>query len=202
MNQTRSPQHAVVLIDEIDKADPDVPNNLLVPLGSLEFRVEETNSIVQSRMKPDQYEGTPTGSSATPLQQPAMSNLLIIITTNEERELPLAFLRRCVVYELKPPKPERLVEIAKLHLQSQGRRLGERDAELLLRLAKKLDELRGVADTRGNIPPSTAEYLDAVRACLTLEIDSAAESDKRQRAWKLLESVVFQKQRELLEDRP
>src|SRR5687767_783409 len=66
---------AVVLIDEIDKADPDVPNNLLVPLGSLQFRVEETGALVE------------TDAKRAPL---------VFITTNDERELPAAFLRRCV----------------------------------------------------------------------------------------------------------
>jgi MoxR-like ATPase len=80
----RSPQsvekRAVVLLDEIDKADPDVPNNLLVTLGSLEFQVEETGQKVRA-----DKENSP----------------LVFITTNEERELPNAFLRRCI--ELRLP---------------------------------------------------------------------------------------------------
>ena len=85
---------AVVLLDEIDKADPDVPNNLLVPLGSLRFLVEETGEQVK----------------ATPGKAP-----LVFITTNDERELPTAFLRRCVEIILPAAPDERLVQIGKAH---------------------------------------------------------------------------------------
>ena len=70
---------AVVLIDEIDKADPDVPNNLLVTVGSLQFQVDETGQIIKADKK-----------------RPP----LLFITTNEERELPAAFLRRCIELQL------------------------------------------------------------------------------------------------------
>lgn len=76
-------KRAVVLLDEIDKADPDVPNNLLVTLGSLEFRVDETGQLI----KADKSNGP-----------------LVFITTNDERELPTAFLRRCI--ELRLPALE------------------------------------------------------------------------------------------------
>src|ERR1051326_4343348 len=68
---------AVVLLDEIDKADPDVPNNLLEPLGSYEFGVEELDKAkVYARRFP-----------------------FIVLTTNNERQLPAAFLRRCIQVE-------------------------------------------------------------------------------------------------------
>jgi MoxR-like ATPase len=81
---------AVVLLDEIDKADPDVPNNLLVPLGSLQFLVEETGELVKT----------------TPEMAP-----LVFITTNNERELPTAFLRRCVEIILPDATDQRLMQI-------------------------------------------------------------------------------------------
>ncbi len=82
---------AVVLIDEIDKADPDVPNDLLLPLGSFQFALED---------------GSLVAAAAPPL---------VIITTNEERDLPKAFLRRCVVLSLTEPDAARLRRIAALH---------------------------------------------------------------------------------------
>jgi len=83
---------AVVLLDEIDKADPDVPNNLLVPIGSLSFTVRETGTEVR-----------------------AMTIPLLVITSNEERDLPPAFLRRCIVLRLPMPSVDLLVSIAISH---------------------------------------------------------------------------------------
>jgi MoxR-like ATPase len=80
---------AVVLLDEIDKADPDVPNNLLVPLGSWEFDVSELDVKVAAGVPP-----------------------LVILTTNDERELSKPFVRRCVVLTLERPDQERLERIA------------------------------------------------------------------------------------------
>jgi len=81
---------AVVLIDEIDKADPDVPNDLLVPLGSYEFR--HPGGLVRAHTRP-----------------------LVVVTTNGERDLPPAFERRCIELKLKLLTVTQLVEIAKLH---------------------------------------------------------------------------------------
>ena len=94
---------AVVLLDEMDKAEPDVPNNLLVALGSLQFTVDEIGT--------------------TPVKaQPALAPL-IIVTTNDERDLPRAFLRRCVELELPAVddtdgsgRKELLVQIGVEHL--------------------------------------------------------------------------------------
>jgi MoxR-like ATPase len=130
-NQTR----AVVLLDEIDKADPDVPNNLLVPLGSLTFQVVETGEQVHATDPP-----------------------LVFLTTNDERDLPPAFVRRCVELKVTSPKPEQLLAIGRAHFDGASN-------ELLWEVAKFFD----TASDKTN-PPSTAEYLDTVRACLDLEI--------------------------------
>src|SRR5262249_22889886 len=84
---------SVVLIDEIDKADPDVPNNLLVTLGSLQF-------------PPPPLGGTKVEHVPPPL---------VFITSNDERDLPAAFVRRCIVLYLKEPYRDRLIEIATEH---------------------------------------------------------------------------------------
>jgi MoxR-like ATPase len=134
-----SGRDAVVLIDEIDKADPDVPNNLLVTLGSLQFTVSYLNDLrIEAKASP-----------------------LVFLTSNDERDLPGAFLRRCVTLELKPLAPERLVEIAAMHFgdSTVGRKRYKSVAEALY------------PATPGEDPAtSTAEYLDAVRACIDLKV--------------------------------
>lgn len=184
LNRGRAADRAVVLLDEIDKADPDVPNDLLVPLGSLRFRVEETGTLVQRPL--------PTPEEP----DPHLSRLLVILTTNEERELPDAFLRRCVVHELKPPSGEKLVEIAKLHFGGEKAMLSQEDQSLCEAVARRIDELRGQAATLGIRQPSTAEFLDAVRACRSLKIRPDSE------AWKHVEGLVLRKLTVLAEDLP
>ncbi len=117
-------QPGVVLLDEIDKAEPDVPNNLLVPLGSLEFEVAPTGENVVAQ-------GVP----------------LIVVTTNEERELPPAFLRRCVETRIEPLAAAHLAEIAQLHVPGA-------DAGVVADAAALAEELTA----------SVAEFLDLVRA--------------------------------------
>jgi MoxR-like ATPase len=146
---------AVVLLDEIDKADPDMPNNLLVPLGSLELQVLETEPVK-----------TPDGKAP-----------LVVITTNEERELPPAFLRRCVELKLEPPDRERLIGIGKLHFPKASKTLLEALADLILSAPPG-----GTAQ-----PPSIAEFLDTVRACDTLGVEPDSEK------WKPLVSVTVWK---------
>ena len=124
-------ERAVVLVDEIDKADPDVPNNLLVPLGSLQFQVEETGQVVR------------TAEDRAPL---------VVVTTNDERELPAAFLRRCVELKLEVPEGERLLEIARRHFPE----IAETD---LKDVAGRVVEVSG-----DGASPSPAELLDTLRA--------------------------------------
>jgi MoxR-like ATPase len=130
---------AVVLLDEIDKADPDVPNDLLEPLGLYQFH-NERGGIVRAAAAP-----------------------LVVLTTNEERDLPKAFLRRCVMHMLPPPTRERLVDIATVHL-------GQPDGDLYSEVATWA--LSAATTNRDGEPPavSTAEFLDAVIAARTLEI--------------------------------
>ena len=144
----------VVLIDEIDKADTDVPNGLLEALGSGEF--------------------TPLGSSdpVKVVGEPP----LVIITTNEERVLPNAFLRRCLVLRLKlPERDDELIAFlkarAKLHFPRHARiksydGLFEKAASLLVR-----DRTEGKVRSVEPLP-GQAEYLDLIRAVLDLKPDS------------------------------
>jgi MoxR-like ATPase len=128
----------VLLIDEIDKAEPDVPNDLLEPLSRYQFTVEEMGLEVKAARLP-----------------------LIVITTNEERELPRAFVRRCAELRLKFPGPERLLEIARAHFPGE-------DSGLHLRIATEFLRIRDEAKKSHEPAPGTAEYLDTVRACMVL----------------------------------
>jgi len=150
---------AVVLIDEIDKADPDVPNNLLVPLGSLEFNVTDAqNAIVKASVPP-----------------------VVVITTNDERELPGAFLRRCVVIKLDPPSRETLLGIAEAHFGRDTNRLYEK-------VADAMDAVATAKKARALPLPSTAEFLDAIATCRDLNVTPGAHP-----TWEAIERAVFYK---------
>ncbi|MFF7358191.1 MULTISPECIES: AAA family ATPase [Streptomyces] len=149
-------QGAVVLIDEIDKADPDVPNGLLSPLGCRSFVVSETGDAIHVER----------GHAAT---RPSGSPL-IVVTTNEERELPTAFLRRCLTVTLPAPDAPQLVDIARRHLKVSAGEVSADALELADELARTVLVLRAEAHAAGVRAPSTAEYLDALHACLRLRI--------------------------------
>lgn len=172
INATRSRDHAVVLIDEIDKADPDMPNGLLVPLGSNEFVVSETRTAIGPGRAGQAGSG---------------SRRVVIITTNEERALPQAFLRRCVVLWLPHPKEDRLVEIAQAHLEAYEGVFTPADKSLAESLAAELIRLRKAAAQQALRAPSTAEFLDALRACRSLGI-SVGSGD-----WQRLRDLVLVK---------
>ncbi|MEV4516706.1 MoxR family ATPase [Dactylosporangium sp. NPDC049525] len=172
VNASRAAGRAVVLLDEIDKADPDVPNGLLVPLGSTEFQVAETGTLVRLAPATDGVAGAPN---------------LVVITTNEERELPPAFLRRCIVHELPRPDRPRLVEIGRRHLAQVGIAATSLEEQLLDALARRLEELAAQAVAAGRRPPSTAEYLDALVTCRALGVDVTSG------LWSKIERLVLSK---------
>lgn len=129
---------AVVLLDEIDKAEPDVPNDLLEPLDRGSFGVRTRSTPVSRKGK-----------------------VLLIITTNGERELPPAFYRRCVLLTLGEINTARLLSIATLHF-------GTADSELHAVIADWFMRSADHARQKALRQPSTAEYLDTVRACMQL----------------------------------
>jgi MoxR-like ATPase len=139
----------VVLLDEIDKADPDLPNDLLEPLDRRRF----------SLTLPDR----------PPVKQSKhIERVLLVLTTNGERDLPPAFLRRCVVLDLPDPKSREaappgaitLEDIAKAHFPDAPAGFAALSAEV----AKEVDPLAEEALAEGRRAPSTAEYLDTLRA--------------------------------------
>jgi MoxR-like ATPase len=132
----------VVLLDEIDKADPDVPNDLLVVLDQRWFWVRELGRRVEAEANLD---------------------LFLVITTNGERDLPVAFVRRCVALEIAAPERPRMKKIAKEHFS-------EVDDALLEGVLDVLDALTRDAKGAQLRAPSTAEVIDALRACRDLGI--------------------------------
>jgi MoxR-like ATPase len=133
---------AVVLLDEIDKAEPDTPNDLLVPLGSGTFHVTDMKLDVTIRRA----------------RRP-----LVVITTNDERELPNAFTRRCVVLHLPEPDEDWLTDVAAAHFGPDGRKVYRQVARYVMDQRKRATE----EDER---PPSTAEFLDSLQACRELQV--------------------------------
>lgn len=132
----------VLLIDEIDKADADLPNGLLETLGNGAFSVPYLDM---------------------PVRIPGDSFPLVIITTNEERELPAAFIRRCLVLHLKLPQAEDallewLCERGRIHFEDDCSEMVRREAAI------ELIKDRVAAMQRGLPPPGQAEYLDILRA--------------------------------------
>jgi len=154
--------NAVLLIDEIDKAEPDVPNDLLEVLDTRSFSVRG-RTISAERAK-----------------------VLVIITTNVERELPGAFMRRCVVHRLPEAVPPWFSGIA-------AERFPDISAALAQRLEQRLVEYRREARRLGTRLPGTAEYIDALRALAALGITDHAQAEKDE-AWAQVERCVFGKQ--------
>ena len=150
-------QGCVLLIDEIDKAEADLPNSLLETLGNGGFPVPWLDQ--------------PVGL------EPETPPPLVVITTNEERELPPAFLRRCMVLHLKlPSDPEALV--AQL-VRRGGEHFGEDCTEPVReQVARQLLEDRGRAADLGLPLPGQAEYLDILRALINARgSDAEAQSE-------------------------
>jgi MoxR-like ATPase len=148
----------VVLVDEIDKADSDVPNGLLEALGSGRFTPLGQSEAVEVR-------------GETPL---------VVITTNEERVLPNAFVRRCLVLELKLPSADaalmdHLIARAEVHFPERA----AASRGLFRKAAELLAADRRVAREKNLAPlPGQAEYLDLLRAVFDLECNSGARPEE------------------------
>jgi MoxR-like ATPase len=157
--------NAVVLLDEIDKADPDVPNDLLEPFDLKQFTVRETNDRV--RLSEDR-------------------DVLMIVTTNGEREMPPAVLRRCVMLTLDPPDKPWFVAIADLRRGKDHHTVHEAVAGAVM-------ELREAARKASLREPSTGEYLDALAVCDQLGIDTASADWMNAEAWQEVRRTVLWK---------
>jgi MoxR-like ATPase len=133
-----SDEQPVLLIDEIDKADIEFPNDLLRELDRMEFYVYETKKLIQARHRP-----------------------IIVITSNNEKELPDAFLRRCFFHYIKFPDKDTMAEIVDVHFPNLKKDL----------LREALDAFYKVRDVRGlKKKPSTSELLDWIKLLLAEDI--------------------------------
>jgi MoxR-like ATPase len=161
--QEQRPEGHVILIDEVDKADSDLPNSLLEALGQRSFYIAGLRKKI--------------GPLKDTSQRP-----LIIITTNEERELPPAFLRRCMVLNLKPAGDygQWLVGRGAAHYDTE---LPSSDRSMSLKViqaaADQLVADRRAADGAGLQPPGAAEFLDLLQALHRLAPRDEAEQLKQ-----------------------
>jgi len=140
-----SDEQVVLLIDEIDKADIEFPNDLLQELDVMEFYIKETKEFVITKTRP-----------------------IVVITSNNEKELPDAFLRRCVFHWIEFPSKDFMAEICKLHYPDLKQ-------NLLDQCLKHFYALRAITKLRKM--PSTSELLDWIGVLLKsgITIDEVKE---------------------------
>ena len=137
-----SEEQPVLLIDEVDKADIEFPNDLLRELDRMEFYVYETQRLVKARHRP-----------------------IIVITSNNEKELPDAFLRRCFFHYIKFPDQETMEDIVNVHYPDLKKAL----------LREALNAFYKVRDVPGlKKKPSTSELLDWIKLLLAEDIPAEA----------------------------
>jgi MoxR-like ATPase len=131
-------EQSVLLIDEIDKADIEFPNDLLLELDRMEFFVHETRQLVQARQRP-----------------------IVVITSNNEKELPDAFLRRCFFHFIRFPDEETMARIVAVHYPDLKR-------ELLSEALNAFYQLREAPGLKKK--PSTSELLDWIKLLLAEDV--------------------------------
>jgi len=137
-----SPEQPVLLIDEIDKADIEFPNDLLRELDRMEFYVYETRELVRARHRP-----------------------IIVITSNNEKELPDAFLRRCFFHYIRFPDAETMARIVDVHYPNLRKEL----------LAEALGAFFRLRETPGlRKKPSTSELLDWIKLLVAEQVPPEA----------------------------
>ena len=129
----------VLLIDEIDKADIEFPNDLLLELDAMKFRVDETGEEIAAKQRP-----------------------FVIITSNNEKELPDAFLRRCIFHYIEFPDIELMREIVRVHHPDVAAKVVDQCLEVFYRL-RSVPKLRK--------PPSTSELIDWICALNRAGVD-------------------------------
>ena len=139
-NSFISKKRPVLLIDEIDKADIEFPNDLLQELDTMEFFVYETGEFVKAKQRP-----------------------IVIITSNNEKDLPDAFLRRCFFHYINFPDVNTLEQIVKVHYPNIKKNL----------VNASINSFLSVRDTVGiKKKPSTSELLDWLKLILADDIDA------------------------------
>jgi len=145
-NAFESGKRPVLLIDEIDKADIEFPNDLLLELDKMEFFVYETGETIKAKNRP-----------------------IVIITSNNEKELPDAFLRRCFFHYIKFPEAETMEEIVNVHFP-------EIKQDLIKEAFKIFYDIRDVPGIKKK--PSTSELIDWLKLLMTDDIDAKTLKEK------------------------
>ena len=135
----RAEEQVVLLIDEIDKADLEFPNDLLWELDQMEFYIPETKETVKAKHRP-----------------------IVIITSNAEKELPDAFLRRCVFHYIAFPDKELMADIVRVHYP-------DLDEKLLTQVLAAFYWVRSLREVEKK--PSTSELVDWLRALVAGGVD-------------------------------
>ncbi len=148
----QAPERPVLLIDEIDKADIEFPNDLLQELDRMEFYVQETDETIRAEIRP-----------------------VVVITSNNEKELPDAFLRRCFFHYIKFPDAETMRAIVEVHFPKLQTRL----VNEALRVFFDMRDVPGMKKK-----PSTSELLDWIKLLMNEDID--AETLRQQDPRKLI----------------
>ena len=132
-------ERLVLLIDEIDKADIEFPNDLLQELDKMEFHVYETGETIKAKLRP-----------------------IVIITSNNEKELPDAFLRRCFFHYIRFPETETMKQIVDVHFPKIKPNL----------VAEALTQFYDIRETPGlKKKPSTSEVLDWLKLLLVEDLE-------------------------------
>ncbi|MCI5852363.1 MAG: MoxR family ATPase [Firmicutes bacterium] len=132
-------KQVVLLIDEIDKADLEFPNDLLWELDKMQFYINETKETITTKHRP-----------------------IVIITSNAEKELPDAFLRRCIFHYIEFPDAEKMEEIINVHFGNIDQKLCQKALEAFYEI-RKMDEIQK--------KPSTSELLDWIQALMVSGVD-------------------------------
>jgi len=161
-----SPEPVVLLIDEIDKADIEFPNDLLRELDRMEFHVYETRETVRAVHRP-----------------------LVIITSNNEKDLPDAFLRRCFFHYIRFPEKETMERIVGVHYPGLKKEL----------LSAALDSFFQLRETPGlKKKPSTSELLDWLKVLLAEDIPpEALKSTDREAAVPPLHGALLKNEQDV-----
>lgn len=141
-----APKKPVLLIDEIDKADIEFPNDLLLELDRMEFHVYETRQTIKARQRP-----------------------VVIITSNNEKELPDAFLRRCFFHYIRFPEHEEMRRIVEVHFPKLKQ-------ELLNQALESFFNLRDMPGLKKK--PSTSELIDWLKLLVAEDIPPEALRNK------------------------
>ena len=158
-------ERLVLLIDEVDKADIEFPNDLLQELDKMAFHVYETGETIEAKHRP-----------------------IVIITSNNEKELPDAFLRRCFFHYISFPDADTLGKIVEVHYPGIKKRL----------LKEALTQFYEIRETSGlKKKPSTSEALDWIRLLVAEDVDPAVLRGESENALPKLHGALLKNEQDV-----